>query len=534
MKRTVINMLAILILVCLVMSVVSCGNQTTSTTSTTTKATSGQTTTTAAPTTQTTANENLLPAIPFEEKFEFSILQGIHVHGTEQNRVRELMQEKTNSKIDWTIVAATGWTEKANVTLASGVLPDLMYFYSGTAVPGEWIEQEAVIELTDLIDRAPNVKRWLSDDVMLWMKNPDGNIYQLNMIIEFPYNLSNQIRLDWLENLGLELPHTLEEWLIVLRAFRDGDPDGNGVDDTIPWVHTFDAFFDAYGIQRGTFMVYEDKVITRYQHPNYKACLELLAGMFEEKLLDPEFIVRNKDAVLGRELIVSEKAGAWQMSGSTASSYTMMLREKNPKATFGYAPLILGPGGEHVQARNPVGACGAITVQAEDPEKLMAFWDWIYSDEGLTLLNYGEEEVHHKIVDGKPVLLAPYYESFEINRKAGMTETWVPYVWLADAFMQVTTKGKTPETLDEVDTHTYNCYMLPAQYAYNSLPSVLADTDAYRKLSADTLQPLADMQEQVIAGNATWDDMQKLLNDVEKDLEAIVTSVDANYQSVKK
>ncbi|NLG36859.1 MAG: extracellular solute-binding protein [Clostridiales bacterium] len=478
-------------------------------------------------------SEESLPAVPFEEKFEFDILQGTHPHGTEQNRVRELIQEKTNTKINWTIVAATGWAEKANVTLVSGVLPDLVYFYSGTAVPGEWISQKAVIELSDLLDKAPNIQRWLTDDVMLWMRNPDGNIYQLNMVNEFSYNLSNQIRVDWLEKLNLEMPNTLDEWLNVLRAFRDGDPDGNGTADTIPWVYNFTAWFDAFGINNGEFVDVDGHLIPRYLHPNYKDAVELLASMYQEKLIDPEFVVRNKDVMQAKELLLASKAGAWQNSGSTASSYTSILRETNPDATFGYAPLIEGPGGQNVQGRNPVGACGAITVQAEEPEKLMAYWNWIYGDEGLTIMNYGEEGVHYELKDGKPVFLAPYYESFEINRNAGMAETWVPYVWLEDAFMQVTLGGNTPDTLTELDTHTYECYFKPAEYAYFAIPAVLLDTEEYRKLATDTLKPLKDMEEQVIAGNATWADMEELMAEVKDDLDAITASVDANYQNVK-
>ena len=40
------------------------------------------------------------------------------------------------------------------------------------------------------------------------------------------------IRKDWLENLGLEEPKTIDEFYNVLKAFTKDDPDGNGKDDT--------------------------------------------------------------------------------------------------------------------------------------------------------------------------------------------------------------------------------------------------------------------------------------------------------------
>lgn len=38
----------------------------------------------------------------------------------------------------------------------------------------------------------------------------------------------------WLDKLGLEVPTTLAELKEVLIAFRDGDPNGNGIQDEIP------------------------------------------------------------------------------------------------------------------------------------------------------------------------------------------------------------------------------------------------------------------------------------------------------------
>src|SRR3546814_15148449 len=40
------------------------------------------------------------------------------------------------------------------------------------------------------------------------------------------------VRKDWLANLGLQMPETTEDLYDVARAFSEGDPDGNGQDDT--------------------------------------------------------------------------------------------------------------------------------------------------------------------------------------------------------------------------------------------------------------------------------------------------------------
>ena len=57
-------------------------------------------------------------------------------------------------------------------------------------------------------------------------------------LVSTPFFLS--INTTWLERLGLEMPETLEEFANVLRAFRDQDPNGNGIQDEIPFSFMFD------------------------------------------------------------------------------------------------------------------------------------------------------------------------------------------------------------------------------------------------------------------------------------------------------
>jgi hypothetical protein len=48
----------------------------------------------------------------------------------------------------------------------------------------------------------------------------------------FPYKTIRVIRKDWLDRLGLTVPKTLDEFLTVMKAFREQDPNGTGLHDT--------------------------------------------------------------------------------------------------------------------------------------------------------------------------------------------------------------------------------------------------------------------------------------------------------------
>lgn len=70
----------------------------------------------------------------------------------------------------------------------------------------------------------------------------DGNIYCLTMFQPETWNLTPYrmyINQKWLDNLGLETPTTTDELRDVLQAFREQDPNGNGVTDEIPLLTNY-------------------------------------------------------------------------------------------------------------------------------------------------------------------------------------------------------------------------------------------------------------------------------------------------------
>ena len=54
------------------------------------------------------------------------------------------------------------------------------------------------------------------------------------------------IRKDWLDNLGLKMPETVEDLYDIAKAFTEQDPDQNGKDDTIGLADRHDLTFGAF------------------------------------------------------------------------------------------------------------------------------------------------------------------------------------------------------------------------------------------------------------------------------------------------
>ena len=100
--------------------------------------------------------------------------------------------------------------------------------------------QGAFIPMNDLIEAyAPNIKKYLEEnpEIRKALTAPDGNIYMLNYVPDGEAGRAYFLRGDWLKALNLEVPTTFEELEEVLYAFRDGDPNGNGLKDEVPYFN---------------------------------------------------------------------------------------------------------------------------------------------------------------------------------------------------------------------------------------------------------------------------------------------------------
>ena len=122
------------------------------------------------------------------------------------------------------------YLEQLNLRIAAGDMPDMFTPWNG--VETELIENGALLDLTDLLpEKAPHLWESIPGDVWDAVKanDPTGQnrIYVIPQVMSYGRN-GAMIRKDWLDNLGLDMPTTQEEFVEVLRAFKNDDPNGNG------------------------------------------------------------------------------------------------------------------------------------------------------------------------------------------------------------------------------------------------------------------------------------------------------------------
>lgn len=326
-------------------------------------------------------------------------------------------QKKTGVKLSFTAPPTGQAKEALNVLLASGDLPDMLEFnfLSFPGGPEKAIGDGYIIKLNDLIDKyAPNLKKFLQDnpDIDKMVKTDSGSYYAFPFIRGDEYLRVFQgpiIRKDWLDELGLPVPETIDDWTTMLRAFKEKkgaaaplsfaskprffNESGNG------------AFIGAFGVSRG-FYQEDGKVKFGPAEPGFKEYLRLFQGWYKEGLIDKNAATVDTKALDGN--IASGATGATiGNAGAGIGKWQPLVAANDPKAVLIAAPYpVLNKGetpkfGQRNQAYSSEGTV-AITSTAKDPELAVRMLDYGYSEEGRLFFNFGTEGVSYNMVDGYP------------------------------------------------------------------------------------------------------------------------------------
>ncbi len=451
--------------------------------------------------------------IPFDETFKFSYLTSVwDPYSADENLISD-MEKATNVKINIEYAPVDNYETRINTVIASNKIPDAIRLPLLTSVTS-LIDQGAVIAIDELLEKyGQNIMSHVNEEDYPFLRNSsDGLMYMIPYMQDIPVAYSWYIRQDWMENLGLDTPKTWEDWLKVWRAFRDNDCNGNGnTKDEIPYtgqIYPFLRCFDIITSSDNYFCVTDDNKYTLvFEHPNYKSFLTSMANLYAEGILDPEFSTRV-DAEM-RTVMNADIGGSGYGWAEQAKLSTIALRDGgNADATWLCPEPIPGPGGAQSIPSRPkmYQYPTVITVGAEksgNTEKIMQFWNWIYSDEGIRMTNYGVEGTHYNLKDNKPALIEPYNEGFVNYRGAGMNFQPISHLWTEEAYMQVLLTGKTYEDLDEPTKIFYDGLYAGEPYFKASVPTLV--TDAYTKYSTDLLAKALELQANTVAGNISVD-----------------------------
>ena len=171
-------------------------------------------------------------------------------------------------------------TERLNAALASNSLADIVSLteINNTTVRSS-LASGMFWDVEPYLEEFPNLAE-ISED-RLESSRIDGRIYGVPFLKPIA-RYGVLVRKDWLDNLGLDVPSTLEELAAVAQAFTEDDPDGNGTDDTVGFVERDESFNVGFRSLSGYFgadnwftITDDDEVMPSFMQPEYLSLIHI-------------------------------------------------------------------------------------------------------------------------------------------------------------------------------------------------------------------------------------------------------------------
>ncbi len=284
-------------------------------------------------------------------------------------------------------------------TIASGDWPDVIIlsstYYSSYASEG------VLWDMTDAWENSEtkNSGRFLGDSVYEGLKL-DDRLYGITPTRG--NGCLTYIKKAWLDNVGLEAPTTYDEYIAVLKAFTEGDPDGNGIDgDTYgvsaagligpeaPWVNYLpefyqDAYPDFYQKEDGTWA-------DGFTEEAMKGAFERLYAAYSAGYIDKESLTNGtKDC---RNKFYEDKFGVFTYwAGTWAYNLTSNLEANGLDGEL----IALPPIAEVGTYFDRVPGTWSITTACKNPEGVFKyFFDTMLDGGDMQFLwTYGVEDIH--------------------------------------------------------------------------------------------------------------------------------------------
>ena len=328
--------------------------------------------------------------------------------------VAEVLTEKTGVRLKTEYPVAAD-DQTVALMIAAQDYPDMIYA-KGDA--NSLIDAGALIDMTDLIEEyGPNIKKMYGDEFeKLRYSEEDPSIYQLSSYAVGGTFLENsgtaQIQWAALKENNYEIPDTLEEFEKMIKDYMAAHPTTEEGMPTIGlslsaadwhWMITLgnpSGYIAEGAPDNGQWLIDEDyNAMYKFRSDKVREYYRWLNRMYHEGVLDPEFATQTYEdyiAKIASGRVVALTDTDWDYSDGEK----ILIADGKLDKTYAGLPLAMD---ENTKAPSlmyqglPTGQGVGITTSCKDPVAAIKFLDYLCSDEGQVLVNWGIEGVNYFI-----------------------------------------------------------------------------------------------------------------------------------------
>ena len=321
------------------------------------------------------------------------------------DRVLQAIQDRFNVTFEFVEPPADGSTDRLNLMVSTGDPLDWILAFDVDLVAYQWAADDFIYSYDELIGDSqdyPLIQKLLDGSVFEHLK-VNGKAYFKPQPL-WPGNRGYVINKDWLDKLNLEIPTTLDEYYEVLKAFKEQDPDGNGVDDTYGFYVAEERGSNAFGYIARSFIhsgawgddwvTLPDGSVTQFGvSEEAKEAFRFIAKCYDEELFNRGFV--NELDAFGKveDLFLQQKLGVTDLS--QPATLMNKMAEAGVEIQVAYLPP-LTVNGEQGTLPHSGGywSFHLIPRTSQDPQRVLDIMEWALTEEGRALTMFGLEGIH--------------------------------------------------------------------------------------------------------------------------------------------
>lgn len=361
-----------------------------------------------------------------EEPFPISLIYNFD--GVEfpapNNEIQTYIESVTNTKLTISALPGSAFEEKLPVMIASDDMPDAFPIprrHQKLPYVINAIQSGVFWEIGPYLDQFPNLSK--INSVIYENISYEGKIYGLPRERALARR-AIQYRSDWLANLNMEEPKTIDEFYNMLVAFKNNDPDGNNKHDTYGLsAKEVGVWFAPYFGAPNQWKVEDGKFIRDVQTEEFLNALKFEKKLYDEGLMNRDFAVVDRAQWSGA--VETGQAGVRiDVTGSTIVLDTAAKENLGEEASFSMLSILEGEHGKRINmegGHNGFFLFPKSSIKTEEHLlRVLKFFDDLAGQEISNLFQWGVEGVNYEVVDGKAVVL-------EVNSDAPAIEIGAAY-----------------------------------------------------------------------------------------------------------
>ncbi len=326
--------------------------------------------------------------------------------------IQQEFGEKYNVDVKYVAISRSNEVQDYMQLIAAGTAPDIIYHYDMPQAVAYYNEGAIQpVNYDEIAFYAPDYWANMQETIETYGKLDGENAFIFAARNPFQYTYVNVIRQDWLDQVGMEVPTTLEEMTEVAKAWKEA---GLGTIGLNLWQNSFTFAYPFIGetADQNDVSLYLDLNVASMTWDVTKACLQAYNTLYNEGLVDPEFYLNTDDAAW-KAKFVSGEVGTYAFYISKNTDVFSSLKANDPNAEVAFVSGYNVPADSHnyYYEYPAYGMVMGVNTNTSDEERaaLYMFLNWMSQPENLTFLQNGVEGENYNLnEDGLPVPVADF------------------------------------------------------------------------------------------------------------------------------